>query len=554
MGSTIRTHPGDSVVDSSDDERLQKELQDHPSGEPPGDVDRREGVHRDTVPRQFFCERRQADIGARRNDNVGNLSFLFGNWGALPNANTHKHQRRRIELELRHCPALVACFAECEAPMEEFLRRPGAPVPSLAGAPAAAGASAAAAAGDCEALQRRPEYEYLTLRGREQSSLCIAARANLAKRVELLHWERSVDGHYKTGGGKKHQALSRIMVAEVSFDQTYALFQDKVRVCAVHLHRDTAKNSKGFAAAHKAWWPKLADILKQHHVDVLCGDFNMALTQTLPRLRGLGLRIETAAVHFWRSLEGAPCLDSCGIFVLDRPGEYSLRWPLSAVHDKDETGLLFSGKSVIGDGEYRNTSKAEAPAAAGASSSPASEPKYWRHSVNKGPGKPYHCYYPKKDAREHLKDLLTPADDSRAQIQAKAEEKQRRADAEARGDKSLCNTREVLLFRAQQKTLPVETVEVDGCWHGGAHYPLMFNVRMASARSKEKQAARGTAKKARRAQRAQEAALQGDAGAAAAAPQQHGPEQQAPERHRERGEQSDSDWPAVGSGRSWQAG
>ncbi len=95
---------------------------------------------------------------------------------------------------------------------------------------------------------------------------------------------------------------------------------------------------------------------------------------------------------------------------------------------------------------------------------------------------------------------------------------------------------------------------MDGRWHGGAHYPLMFNVRMASARSKEKQAARGTAKKARRAQRAQEAALQGDAGAAAAAPQQHGPEQQAPERHRERGEQSDSDWPAVGSGRSWQAG
>ena len=163
---------------------------------------------------------------------------------------------------------------------------------------------------------------------------------------------------------------------------------------------------------------------------------------------------------------------------------------------------------------------------------------------------PYECYYPNK-SREKLQDLLTLSEESKGQIQAKEREKQRRAEAEARGDRSLCNYREVFLFRAAQKTFPVETVEVDGRWHGGAHYPLMLQMRMASARSAPSKQRRGALKKERRAQRAQEAAPQG---AAAAAPEQHGPEHEAPEQHRERGEQDDSDWPAVGDGRSRRAG
>eukprot|EP00959_Pyramimonas_sp_CCMP1952_P230035 4809245-Pyramimonas_sp.AAC.1 len=75
------------------------------------------------------------------------------------------------------------------------------------------------------------------------------------------------------------------MVAEISLDQTYAHFGSKVRVRAVHLHRDTANAYPGFKAAHETWWPRLAAILQENHVDILCGDFNVALTQTLPRLR-----------------------------------------------------------------------------------------------------------------------------------------------------------------------------------------------------------------------------------------------------------------------------
>ena len=183
---------------------------------------------------------------------------------------------------------------------------------------------------------------------------------------------------------------------------------------------------------------------------------------------------------------------------------------------------------------------------------------------------PYARYYPKKDARDHLQDLLTLSEESLRQIQAKEREKQRRAAAEARGDRRFSSTREVLLFRGAQKVFPVDTVEVDGRWHGGAHYPLLFQMRMASTRSQERKQGRNKAKNDRRAQREQEAAFEG---AAAAAPEQHGPERQAPERHRERdeqndraqqasrpstwaheGEDGDRAWPAAGDGRSRRAG
>ena len=65
-----------------------------------------------------------------------------------------------------------------------------------------------------------------------------------------------------------------------------------------------------------------------------------------------------------------------------------------------------------------------------------------------------------------------------------------RAEAEARGDHRFSCTREVTLFRALQKPLPPETVEVEGRWHGGAHYPLMFQMNMASARSTERRQGR----------------------------------------------------------------
>ena len=91
----------------------------------------------------------------------------------------------------------------------------------------------------------------------------------------------------------------------------------------------------------------------------------MALTQTVPRLRAEGFTVETVAIYLWRGMDGTPCLDSCGIFVVNRPGEYRLAYPFSAAHDNDDAGLLSKGESAIGTG-YSSQGRAVASAAAGA--------------------------------------------------------------------------------------------------------------------------------------------------------------------------------------------
>ena len=110
------------------------------------------------------------------------MTWMFGNWGPLPS--TDPTLRRRVEAQLLHAPAQIILLAECDAEMEALLRRKGH-------------AASAVAEADCPALDRRASYEFLTLRGKEDSSLCVAARANVCKQVNLKYWERRNDGHYK---------------------------------------------------------------------------------------------------------------------------------------------------------------------------------------------------------------------------------------------------------------------------------------------------------------------------------------------------------------------
>ena len=510
--SQFVTQPGDSVISEND---LDEEVGGG-SGSPPQNAMRRQ-THRevvtDTIPRKTFCERR-AWTSSKRKNNEGNMSVMFGNWGSMPSEKNHGAQRRRVELQLRHNPALVVVLAECEESMESILQRPGKPAPQDPDALAAAGESAAEGgssnsdasavcaargrpqAGDCPSLQKRAEYEYLTLRGREQKSLCIAARSSVCRSLELLYWERHVDGVYTThtGDGKKRhrvEAFSRIMVAELTFDHTYAEFGNKARVCAVHLHRMTAKACKGFKQTAKEWWPKLAGVLQSYNVDILCGDFNMALTQVVPELRKEQCLIETAAVYFWRAKDGTPCLDSCGIFFLNRPGLYKLQWSLKDLHGDDETGLLFNPERFI-PSDQKNTPS----------------DKIFYHTRDGGPGQPYTCYHPKgKPPRDHIRDLLSPCEMSARLIRAKEDEKARRAEAEKNGDTRWSDRCDVRLYKASQKLLAVDVVEFNGSWHGGAHYPLMCSSDMQCARSDDKKKARRIRKKEKRAQKCKGAAM-----------------------------------------------
>ena len=83
----------------------------------------------------------------------------------------------------------------------------------------------------------------MTLRGKEASSLCLAVRANVARRVALDYWERREDGRYKTRTGVK-VAYTRVLCGTAHVDRPIAWFGQECTIAVVHLHRCTANKQK----------------------------------------------------------------------------------------------------------------------------------------------------------------------------------------------------------------------------------------------------------------------------------------------------------------------
>jgi hypothetical protein len=87
-------------------------------------------------------------------------------------------------------------------------------------------------------------------------------------------------------------------------------------------------------------------MIQNFDVKVLMGDFNMALFLVIPELRSRGVTIDLAAWYPWKSAEGVQMADSCGIFFIDTPGEYTLCKGLKDLHDNDSTGILWKAEPV----------------------------------------------------------------------------------------------------------------------------------------------------------------------------------------------------------------
>ena len=149
---------------------------------------------------QLRKERRE--MWENRNDapGIGNVGWLFGNWGAMPSC---KHMREGVELMLKNNPAQIIALAECGHEAGELLRAPGArgdpqlrlnnTDPQLRGE---------------NELKSRDAYEYLTLRGQEKSSILIGVRANNGNNLELLDWE-GANTNAAVAAGAKMEARTK---------------------------------------------------------------------------------------------------------------------------------------------------------------------------------------------------------------------------------------------------------------------------------------------------------------------------------------------------------
>ena len=184
-------------------------------------------IPRDTAPLQDARGEtpRRSDVLNDRSD-VGNLGFLFGNWGLRA---ADKAVQRNIDIQLKHGPAQILVLAECEAATQDILR-----APAVAADPNA----------DEGFLLQRPGYQYWAARGQEDASVCVAARRSVAEHLEVLYWNRH-DDHQYSDHGRVRMAQSRTLIAKVHLSKPLGFVGSELVVCGVHLHRMTRPEEVG---------------------------------------------------------------------------------------------------------------------------------------------------------------------------------------------------------------------------------------------------------------------------------------------------------------------
>jgi hypothetical protein len=169
----------------------------------------------------------------------------------------------------------------------------------------------------------------------------------------------------------------------------------------------------------------------------------MSLWLVVPQLRSRGVVIDLAAWFPWRTPRGTPCSDSCGIFVLNKPGLYQLENGLDDLHDRDPSGILWAGAKTNWYGGFRVPAKNTDGVAADT---------YKVFQEEAGPGFPLTKYLPKGEAvKLQMEISLTPT-----LTESEIERKRR--------DRALPKFREI--------RLDVEMFQVQGKQQKGSHYPL----------------------------------------------------------------------------------
>ena len=146
---------------------------------------------------------------AGRNDaeHVGNIGWLFGNWGKRP---ANQGGRNRLDKILKKHLAMIIGLTECQAESEEVLKRdPAQKDPAAVAAAAKPGAKGK--------FKNRPEFKYFALRGSEAESVLIAVRDEPGCALRMLDFDRRPEGLVKHRKRNIQQMThSRCLTAEKS--------------------------------------------------------------------------------------------------------------------------------------------------------------------------------------------------------------------------------------------------------------------------------------------------------------------------------------------------
>ena len=365
---------------------------------------------------------------------IGNAGWFFRNFNEEGASKRLKHKRRE---DIKSNPVQIIGLAECDEALQNFLQ--------------SSVAKTSLSRGEEEEAQTQPQsrrsggYEYMCVRGRELFSVMLAVRANSGSCVQVVQFERLTHGRYRG-----HTAHSRAIIGEVVTDDKIGMLGTHHKVLVMHLHRQLARNV--WPNELEKFWDWLAKQLIR--VDVLMGDFGLALLMLVPALRSRGVTIDLAAWFPWKMWNGTPCADTCGIFFLHRPGQYKLNKGLEDLHAKNPNGILW---------DHRNIATVTSPSLPGPPDLP---PPSFAFFDEKGPGFPLSSFLPCNSSAvaEQLRVTLTPS---------------------LNPDELSQKQRAGILFKVQEKRLvPSDDEDLGFPGHQSRHYPLCAftkNTRLATS-------------------------------------------------------------------------
>jgi len=370
---------------------------------------------------------------------VGNCGFYFGNWGLRGSVGSSADQKLRTETHDRQImknPAQVVILCETTEAVADLLRNP----------------AVAAEKPGVKGLEGRSTYEHYVVRGNEEkSAVLIAARKDNCSYLQLLDYDVNPDHPYRTKG-KDKMATTRTLICQVGFKQNVGHIGKDAVVCGVHGHSMTMRCQ--WPTVLEEFWKRLAAKIKKYGVQIMAGDFNMSITNVIPKLRSYGIQCDCIAwypwVHKTDKCNGQPLgFDSCAIFYIGGNVQSQLQWSL----------------------QHLNTLTAVADT--------SNKDVFEQFDVYEGknpPGQTWDCYrtpvapYVQKDLSARLVDLLTPAN------------QQWELDAiKKRHWNSYCP-----YLRFKQKPMSKHEWLVNGKMHNGSHMCLCTFTNNSRARSAAK--------------------------------------------------------------------
>ena len=246
----------------------------------------------------------------------GNCGFQFCSFGQDAGTDQKKADEWN---QMKRSPANILVVTESTDALFDYLGRdPGLDKQEWERDP-----SAVAGTEVVECLRERECRQWLGIKGGEPAGTpLIAVRNTAGVSLECVWWEKKTFGKLK---GKN--TYSRVLICRVTLDYPVIGLGDVFNIMCIHVH-----NSLGAPAPHGPSQKKLnnvytwfADMLVEHDVQVVCGDFNMLMLPMFAHCRSRGMDVDLAAWSAFRIIPGGkPAWDSCAGFFVNAPGSYKL--------------------------------------------------------------------------------------------------------------------------------------------------------------------------------------------------------------------------------------